>query len=606
MSREEVSALDKAIKHYQSLFTIPRYSIAILFLLLVDVLGGLTLFWLTTPTMEGARQGLFFGLWTLALPSIGMDLVVRAFILDGDRLFTLRRCTVTTLSGCLVWIVASVVGIVFGIAIGQTSLFYASFFYGSCVALSIRYLVLRVLASSSHQRVVLATVSQPIVCLLVSYVLLRPATHFVFSTALAGTVLVFLTYLFIESIDGHGKRIVGIGAIQLFRAFVLDWAESFPDPLEKHFEKIGRREDVSVAVLAFGSGGVPRAYLVVPMLHPGPFRDVGSSRLPFMIQETLERRFNVIAMVPHGTSGHEMDLTSQRESARVLDEVMNLSHLDLSSHRATRLVRAENSLAKATCQMFDNCAFMTITCAPREIEDIPREVGLQIVSDGIRMGVETVVVVDAHNSISSTTRLPRFTEADVFALREAAKDAISKALQEPYKELVFGVAKVVSDEFDLRQGMGPGGIVALVLDVGGQRVAYVTIDGNNMIVNLRDKILGSLYKIGIDEGEVMTTDTHMVNAVTMTRRGYHPIGEVMDQDRLISHINRAVNHGLNGLGRGEVAFKTSVIRGINIIGDGVVKLSLLVDSATSYTKRLVVVMVPVGITTSLMLFRLLA
>ena len=37
--------------------------------------------------------------------------------------------------------------------------------------------------------------------------------------------------------------------------------------------------------------------------------------------------------------------------------------------------------------------------------------------------------------------------------------------------------------------MGTGGITAIVVEVEKQKTAYVIIDGNNMIPNLREKIL---------------------------------------------------------------------------------------------------------------------
>jgi len=604
MRRHEGSALDEAIKHYESLFTVPRYSLALLLLLLVTIPWGLAIFWMVTPMITETYNGIIFGLSGLALPSTSVDFAVRGLIMRRDGLFTLRRCAVTTLSGCLIWVAVFVIGATLSFLLRQSSLVLYSYFYGSCLALSIRYLVLRSLSSLSHPRVLLASISHPVICSLISYTILQPKAEILLSTALAGAFLLVLTYLFIESIDGYGSQIVGIGAVQLLRSFVLDWAESLPDPLEKHFEKIGHEESISIAVLAFRCGGNLCAYLAIPTLHPGPFRDVGSSKLPFLVQKALEDRFKAVAAVPHGTSGHELDLTSKEECKKVVNEILSLSNLQVFSSRATRLVRVENSLAKATCQMFNGCALVTVTCSPREIEDVPRNVGHQIVSDGVRMGPETVVVVDAHNSITSTTQLPPFTDADAASIREAASEAISKALQEPYEDFTVGVAKIVPPEFGLKEGMGPGGIVPLVVGVGEQRVAYVTIDGNNMVTNLRDKILGSLHKIGIDEGEVLTTDTHMVNAVTLTRRGYHPIGEAMDEKRLIDHIDQAVIQAINDMKPGEVAFKAGVVPKVRVIGDGVVKLSLFVDSVVRHTKRLAVVTVILGVATSLLVFKL--
>ena len=84
--------------------------------------------------------------------------------------------------------------------------------------------------------------------------------------------------------------------------------------------------------------------------------------------------------------------------------------------------------------------------------------------------------------------------------------------------------------------MGPGGITAIVVQVENQKTAYIVIDGNNMIPGLREKILDALATLGFDASEVFTTDTHAVTASITGRRGYHPVGEVMDQTVLIRYI----------------------------------------------------------------------
>jgi putative membrane protein len=58
------------------------------------------------------------------------------------------------------------------------------------------------------------------------------------------------------------------------------------------------------------------------------------------------------------------------------------------------------------------------------------------------------------------------------------------------------VATIVPNEFTVHDGMGSGGISVIVVEVDDQKVAYVTIDGNNMVSGLREKILASLKELG--------------------------------------------------------------------------------------------------------------
>ena len=106
-----------------------------------------------------------------------------------------------------------------------------------------------------------------------------------------------------------------------------------------------------------------------------------------------------------------------------------------------------------------------------------------------------------------------------------------------------------------------------------------------MITGLREKILDSLRELNVDAGEVLTTDTHSVNAVVMTRRGYHPIGEVIPHEKLIKHIKSATREALNCLTPGSFSWRVGKAQGVNVIGEKQIEeLSLLADKAPANVK----------------------
>ncbi len=81
--------------------------------------------------------------------------------------------------------------------------------------------------------------------------------------------------------------------------------------------------EIDAAAFAFrkkGSQNV-KGMILVSTLHPGPFLNVGSSVLPFLFGSIMQRTFNAVAMVPHGVSGHELNLVSQEQNERVLNWV---------------------------------------------------------------------------------------------------------------------------------------------------------------------------------------------------------------------------------------------------------------------------------------------
>jgi predicted neutral ceramidase superfamily lipid hydrolase len=154
--------------------------------------------------------------------------------------------------------------------------------------------------------------------------------------------------------------------------------------------------------------------------------------------------------------------------------------------------------------------------------------------------------------------------------------------------------------------MGPGGIIVTIVKVAGQKIAYVTIDGNNMISGLREKILSALSETGIDDGEVFTTDTHAVNAVVLDARGYHPVGEAMDNETLIKHIKHAAAQALANLESAEVSWRIDKVPKVKVIGEKQIEaMCTLVDKAVQTAKRSAVSIFPLaGIILGILLFLL--
>ncbi len=188
------------------------------------------------------------------------------------------------------------------------------------------------------------------------------------------------------------------------------------------------------------------------------------------------------------------------------------------------------------------------------MEDIPLMLNFKLMGFG-RSFFKDIAVVDAHNSINAITELNDF---EIELLFNAGIQAIKKASKEYKFPFKFGKAKVKFD-YDLKQGLGYGGAVIFLIEVNNQLFAYITIDGNNMKSGLREKILTKLKAIGIEDGEVMTTDTHIVNGLASTKLGYHPVGEAFNEDEFIEKILNGAKEALNDLEECEVAFNSEFV-----------------------------------------------
>jgi putative membrane protein len=127
-----------------------------------------------------------------------------------------------------------------------------------------------------------------------------------------------------------------------------------------------------------------------------------------------------------------------------------------------------------------------------------------------------------------------------------------------------------------------------VVEVENQKTAYIIIDGNNMIPGLRETILDKLVGLGFDSSEVFTTDTHSVTASVTGRRGYHPVGEVMDHKLLINYISEVVKKAEANSEASNSGYIHFIVPQVRVIGEERLKsVTTLVDKAILKAKQLV-------------------
>ena len=99
----------------------------------------------------------------------------------------------------------------------------------------------------------------------------------------------------------------------------------------------------------------------------------------------------------------------------------------------------------------------------------------------------------------------------------------------------------------------------------------------------------SLVGLGFDSSEVFTTDTHSVTASVTGRRGYHPVGEVMDHKLLINYISEVAKKAEANLEASNAGYLHFIVPQVRVIGEERLKsVTTLVDKAIVKAKHLVV------------------
>ena len=578
--------ISNMVKRYSSLFTLPSHKKIVIWLCTLCVLGGLLTIFLLSPNYLGLTLGLIFGLAFFFIVSLS-DLMIYFSFMRKDPVFNLRRCSALSLFSCLTWFAIIFLGSFISIFLKNPVIWVKLFLLGFSFVLILRLLVFSTTSFAGREVVFLSSILQPVLCTIpifsMSSVIGSIGADFFVFYAIFILITVLAVSLFTFLVNRVGRKVVGVASLPLFKAFIANWTENLNAPLEGFLEKLGYEQDVKLSLLAFKAGGKTKAVMVVPAFHSGPFRNVGSSLLPYMIQNALENKIQCIVSVPHGLAGHGLDLSSQLQSEKVVEKILGSVDFSPSHSKATSLIRFQNKGASASCQVFGDCAFLTLTLSPKTTEDLPQELDVIIVNEAEKRGLSSAIVVDAHNSINGPFNLSEVLEP----LKKAALYSLKQALSRERASFEVGAAKIVPEEYGVKEGMGLGGISVIVTRVGNRTTAYVTIDGNNIISGLREKILSSLQEIGIVDGEVITTDTHSVNGVVLTARGYHPIGEAMDNAKLISYIQQAAKNALSNLEPAEVSWDMGTVPNIKVIGEKQIEvLGLIAEKTAKQAKKL--------------------
>ena len=371
----------------------------------------------------------------------------------------------------------------------------------------------------------------------------------------AAIIFVLAIYAFIKVIASPFKKNLGIGVLDLLSLFIAHMNEG-SNSLEGLFENMSEAIDTIVTFISFKTEEGIKALFISPSVHPGPLGDLGGSNMPTI----LANKFNHFTMVAHGPSTHDFNPIAVSEIDKIEKSVKNGLKSIEYSNEASKFIRYNEKKANIGVQFFNKGMVILSTFAPEAVDDIEFGVGLTMMAQSRnRCNVEDSVIVDCHNSFTAESGEVLPGNAEVFHLIDVI-DTINPE-QEKYGIQVGCYANNM-DTLDKNEGIGESGIKTMIIEVGGQRTAYVLFDSNNMEIGFRQEIMDAVSDLEIDEIEVMTTDTHTVNTIS---RGYNPIG-IAKRPEIIEYVRLSINEALKDLEKVEVGTGTEKIESLNTFG----------------------------------------
>jgi putative membrane protein len=438
--------------------------------------------------------------------------------------------------------------------------------YGCVIIFAIRILVLWGTSNINFFKSLPAAATQPtlIISMVIVIVSLTSITTnigyfsilaLLIKIIIASLILVVAIYSFVVIIESPMKRNLGVGGLELLSLFLAHVTEG-SNALEGLFEDMGEPIDTIIGITAFKGKDGLKAIFLSPSVHPGPVGNIGGGNMPTILANTFE----TFTMVSHGPSTHDFNPVSTKEVFKVGNVVKNTLKTMEYSNKASKFFRVQSEDAKIGAQFFDNNLVLLATMAPVGFDDMDFGVGLAIINLAkAKTGADNVVLVECHNAFQGDGGRILPGNKEVFELLDAT-DKLKKS--DDQHSLKVGIANDPMDDVSKEEGVGESGVKAMIVDVDNQKTGYILLDSNNMIIGFRERIIKHLKELGLDEAEIMTSDTHFVNALS---GGHNPVGR-KSQDIILEKVVECTKNAMEDLEDVTVACEVSKIKDLKTLG----------------------------------------
>jgi putative membrane protein len=283
--------------------------------------------------------------------------------------------------------------------------------------------------------------------------------------------------------------------------------------------------------------------------------DAGGGTLPHVLHDSLDGE----ALVAHGCATHDYNPVGAVEIGKVADAVRGSLRDIRFGEGAGRSARVRHGSVSILAQRFADTLLAVGTRAPARTEDLDPSLALVFMAEA-RPHFRHLLFIDAHNSMTEVSGGVHYGTPIATEYVEACLDAVEAQAGSALAPFRAGAARVPVP-FGRDQGFGELGVQALVVEAEGQRTAYVLLDGNNIVQGARGALRDAVL-VRVDDAEIMTTDTHVVNTIT----GKNPIGLAVPPEQIMPYVVQAVDRALADLAPANSGAATVCIRGIVVFG----------------------------------------
>lgn len=535
------------------LFKMPKWTRSLPFLLVFSIMVGMG----TLKFDHGWLWGANTGLMLIGIPSVISAMITAPMARWFGGTMTLNRSSFLSLVGTIIIGVFCGAGALFSVLF-NFPITLSAYVMALGVVFAVRMLILLAVSNNSVGKMITPASLQTLFGgTFLSFYTQSPEYY---TNLIAGCVIfVFACHLFVRYVDAPMKKSFGVSGLDFIKSYI-SHATDGSSEMEKFFKKMGESVDIPVTVLNFRSlencdmSNGNKAMFVIPTVHPGPMGEIGGGNLPARVAES----FDGLVFVPHSTTYHDFNLVSASEIFKIISATERALGRMKYTKYGTKAFRTKRNDTCILGQRFGNSVLLTVTHSPVPADDIEFAVGLTAMAEARVKGAMYAALIDAHNCGDGGSKVITPGSRTSYDIIKASADATEELLTHQSGEIRAGVSKRDA-MYSREDGMGPLGIRVAVIEVLGQRTAYVLIDGNNMVTGMREAIIEALP---VGEAEVMTTDSHVVN-VTSSRNF---VGMKIDHGELIDTVREMVNEAVADLESVEVGMITEFADDVIIFG----------------------------------------
>ena len=429
---------------------------------------------------------------------------------------------------------------------------YRSGIYGLMYSCSAGIVMIISFIVSSKARSIASITASIISALTTQMDLINTAIHIYTVTA-----SLIISFIYISIVGFYGFK-MDANPFRLVKGFLSAWTVNDPQIIEDIFSERACRDDVDATIFKI-NGLDKEVVLINPSIHFGPFKDIGSSKLPYYLERELGDNYRV--MVFHTPCSHDRNTVKSQIAENIALKLTSAvksreDYEEVYLQKIHRLVRDNWSLFTLK---FNSGLLIFIHNCTYGNDDLPYR--LQTLAEACRekLNLKFIQIIDSHS-------FKGVESPDMKTLTNSISELANINSYEAIKVMAgYGEANIKG----YCRGICRNIVKALTLKIGDEVYLIIYIYGNNMDGKYREKLIEILKEeFKISDIEITTPDDHSC-AATSIESPYYIVRECT---HLTEAVVNAAKNSIKNTSMVNIEFKKILINNVELMGEYVWRL----------------------------------